>query len=208
MDTLVRQLRCASLTRALAILLTRNPGAQTLYTSGYWIGLPVFTVILLALLFLNRAKFYTADQDYVSILMPPFWAAVQWTVDDYWLEVSVPRFYSLRCFISGKRGTFLKAWRHYRDRIVIRRDGVVCVASGGLTLHRYFAEPDSAGNPPMSDDPRSLRGVDRLIHEPSRCNILASWLPWRNANFLTPTRDGLTKGISPSISRNWKRRLY
>jgi DNA-binding MarR family transcriptional regulator len=55
----------------------------------------------------------------------------------------------------------------------------------------------------MSDDPRSLRGVDRLIHEPSRCNILAILAAMENANFLYLQREtGLTKGnLSVHLSK-------
>jgi hypothetical protein len=109
-------------------------------------------VILLALLFLNRAKFYTADQDYVSILMPPFfgllfsglWMIIGW-------KVSVPRFYftaavsflvSAALFLKGVGGTTGIA-------LLFGAMGVVLCASGGLTLHRYLR-----GNPTPQGTPR------------------------------------------------------
>jgi DNA-binding MarR family transcriptional regulator len=47
----------------------------------------------------------------------------------------------------------------------------------------------------MSSDLRSLAGVDRLIHEPSRSNILAILAVVESADFLYLRREtGLTKG--------------
>jgi DNA-binding transcriptional ArsR family regulator len=55
----------------------------------------------------------------------------------------------------------------------------------------------------MSDDLRSLAGVDRLIHEPSRTIILAILASVESADFLYLQREtGLTKGnLSVHLSK-------
>lgn len=153
MDTLVRQLRMRITYPRTGYIAYPKPRPLKRSTRlAIWIGLPVFTVILLALLFLNRAKFYTADQDYVSILMPPFfgllfsglWMIIGW-------KVSVPRFYftaavsflvSAALFLKGVGGTTGIA-------LLFGAMGVVLCASGGLTLHRYLR-----GNPTPQGTPR------------------------------------------------------
>jgi DNA-binding MarR family transcriptional regulator len=55
----------------------------------------------------------------------------------------------------------------------------------------------------MPNDPRSLAGVDRLIHEPSRSNILAVLAFVESADFLYLQHEtGLTKGnLSVHLSK-------
>ena len=55
----------------------------------------------------------------------------------------------------------------------------------------------------MQSDLRSLAGVDRLIHEPSRSSILAILASVESADFLYLQREtGLTKGnLSVHLSR-------
>jgi DNA-binding transcriptional ArsR family regulator len=55
----------------------------------------------------------------------------------------------------------------------------------------------------MSADPRSLAGVDRLIHEPSRSVIMAILAVVESADFLYLQREtGLTKGnLSVHLSK-------
>jgi DNA-binding MarR family transcriptional regulator len=55
----------------------------------------------------------------------------------------------------------------------------------------------------MGDDPRSLAGVNRLIHEPSRSIILAILMAVESADFLYLQREtGLTKGnLSVHLSK-------
>jgi len=55
----------------------------------------------------------------------------------------------------------------------------------------------------MSSDRRSLAGVDRLIHEPSRSNILAILAYVERVDFLYLQREtGLTKGnLSVHLSK-------
>jgi DNA-binding MarR family transcriptional regulator len=55
----------------------------------------------------------------------------------------------------------------------------------------------------MNDDLRSLAGVDRLIHEPSRTVIMAILAAVESADFLYLSREtGLTKGnLSVHLSK-------
>jgi hypothetical protein len=151
-DALVRRLRMRITYPRTGYIAYPKPRPLKRSTRlAIWIGLPVFTAILLVLLFLDRAKFYTADQDYVSILMPPFfgllfsglWLIIGW-------KVSVPRFFftaavsflvSVVLFLKGVGGTTGIAW-------LFGAMGAILCISGGLTLYRYLRRnPTPQGTP-------------------------------------------------------------
>lgn len=114
-----------------------------------WIGVPLLTVALLALLFLNRSKFPAGNQDSALSVMPVFsgllfsglWVIMGW-------KLALPRFYliaaaslliSAGLFVSGV-GVYLgMAW-------LLGALGAVLCASGGVTLWKYLRSTRSPQN--------------------------------------------------------------
>jgi hypothetical protein len=106
-----------------------------------WIGIPILTVALDALLFLNRSKFPAQSQDNLSFVMLGFsglllsglWAIIGW-------KVSLPRFYliavvslltSAGLFFNGIGGYL--GWALFFGVI-----GAALLISGGVTLWQYL----------------------------------------------------------------------
>ncbi|MDD5370454.1 MAG: hypothetical protein PHQ40_15330, partial [Anaerolineaceae bacterium] len=94
-DFLVQRFRMRVTYPRTGYLTYQKP--QPLKRSTRWairIGIPLLTVVLLGITFLNRARFPTGNQDFASALMPSFfgllfsglWVVIGW-------KVSVPRFY-------------------------------------------------------------------------------------------------------------------
>lgn len=106
-----------------------------------WIGIPVLTVILETVLFLNRTKFQTGSQESVSFLMPVFlglllsglWVIVGW-------KIAISRFYLIAVIsllVSG--GLFFNGVGSNTGMAVLlgAMGSALCV-SGGVTLWRYM----------------------------------------------------------------------
>ena len=106
-----------------------------------WIGVPLFTVLFLAVLFLNRSKFPAGNQDSALPVIPVFsgllfsglWVIAGW-------KIALPRFYliaaatlliSAGLFISGV-GVYLGM------ALLIGAMGALLCASGGVTLWKYL----------------------------------------------------------------------
>jgi len=106
-----------------------------------WIGMPLFTVLFLAVLILNRSKFPVGNQDSALPVIPVFsgllfsglWVIAGW-------KIALPRFYliaaatlliSAGLFISGV-GVYLGM------ALLIGAMGALLCASGGVTLWKYL----------------------------------------------------------------------
>jgi hypothetical protein len=142
MDTLVQRLRMRVTYPRTGYIDYQKPRPLKRSTRLIiWIGIPVLTVILLVLLFLNRSQFHTEGQDDMSILMPSFsgllfsglWMIAGW-------KTSLPRFYliaavslllSAGLFLNGVGGNTGMA-------LLLGAMGVVLCVSGGLTLRHYL----------------------------------------------------------------------
>ncbi len=106
-----------------------------------WIGVPLFTVLFLAVLFLNRSKFPAGNQDSALPVIPVFtgllfsglWAIIGW-------KIALPRFYliaaaslllSVGLIVSGV-GIYLGM------ALLFGAMGALLCASGGITLWKYL----------------------------------------------------------------------
>jgi len=106
-----------------------------------WVGAPLFTVLFLAVLFLNRSKFPAGNQDSVLPVMPVFsgllftglWAIIGW-------KIALPRFYLIAAAsLLVTVGLFVSGVDAYLGMaMLIGAMGVFLCASGGLTLWRYL----------------------------------------------------------------------
>jgi hypothetical protein len=108
-----------------------------------WIGIPVFVVVLDALLFLNRSRFSTPNQDYFSLLMLGFstllfsglWVIIGW-------KVALPRFYliAIISFLAGT-GLFINGIGSYLGwALSLGVMGTALLFSGGITLGNYLRQ--------------------------------------------------------------------
>ena len=119
-----------------------------------WIGIPVVTVILLALLFLNRTRFQTEGQVSVTMLMPSFagmlfsglWIIAGW-------KIVLPRFYLIAavCLLVSAGLFFNGVGGNIGMTVLFGALGVALCVSGGVTLWIYLrnnrpAEDISSGN--------------------------------------------------------------
>jgi len=106
-----------------------------------WIGIPVLVVVLDLVLFLNRSKFQTPNQDYFSLLMLGFsgllftglWAIIGW-------KVALPRFYliAIISFLTGT-GLFINGIGGYTGwALLLGVMGTALLISGGITLGKYL----------------------------------------------------------------------
>jgi hypothetical protein len=142
MDALVQRFRMSvTYSRTGYIAFQKSRPIKRSTRMIFWVGIPILTFTLIALLFLNRSRVPIAGLDYVSILMPTFsgllftglWIIVAW-------KTSIPRFYitaaisllvSLWIFINGvgdKTGMSL----------LFGVMGVDLCIAGGLTLMKYL----------------------------------------------------------------------
>lgn len=106
-----------------------------------WIGIPALTAAILAFLFLNRASFQTAGQDYVSFLMPSFtgllfsglWMIIGW-------KISLARFYLIAAasLLVAAGLFFNRVGGNTGLALLLGVMGAALCISGGLTLHHYL----------------------------------------------------------------------
>jgi hypothetical protein len=111
-----------------------------------WIGIPLVTALLLAIIYLNRSLFHPAGQDLTSFLMPSFfgllfsglWIIVGW-------KTSIPRFYLIAAVsLLVSAGLFLNGLGdNLGMALLFGVMGAVLCASGGLTLLRYLRKNPS-----------------------------------------------------------------
>jgi hypothetical protein len=117
-----------------------------------WIGIPILTVTLDALLFLNRSKFPAQNQDNLSFVMLGFsgllfsglWAIIGW-------KVALPRFYLIAAIsLLASAGLFFNGIGGYLGwALFFGVMGVALLISGGVMLWKYLR---SAPLPPESSD--------------------------------------------------------
>jgi hypothetical protein len=108
-----------------------------------WIGVPLLTLIVLALLFLNRSKFPAHNQDSALSVIPVFcgllfsglWVIIGWKIalPRFYLTAAVTLFISMGLLINGV-GTYLGM------ALLIGGMGVLLCASGGVTLWKYLRD--------------------------------------------------------------------
>jgi len=106
-----------------------------------WIGVPLLTVLFLAVLFLNRSKFPAGNQDSALPVIPVFsgllfsglWAIMGW-------KLALPRFYIIAAFtLLISAGLFVSGVGVYLGMaMLIGAMGALLCASGGLTLWKYL----------------------------------------------------------------------
>ena len=105
------------------------------------IGLPLLTILLLALLFLNRSKFPAQSQDQVTYLNPGLMgflfsgllAIIAWKIPlpRYYLIAAVVFLLSIAFLVSGASGNLGLA-------LLSGAISLILFVSGGLTLWRYL----------------------------------------------------------------------
>jgi hypothetical protein len=108
-----------------------------------WIGVPVLSVLVLVLLFLNRSRFPAQNPDYVSLLMPAFFGflltglfiIIGWkiTLPRFYFIAMVPLLVNVALFLQGVGGWMGMAW-------LLGATGLSLSLSGGLTLRRYLRQ--------------------------------------------------------------------
>jgi hypothetical protein len=106
-----------------------------------WIGIPILTMALDALLFINRSKFPAQNQDYFSLLMLGFsgllfsglWAIIGW-------KVALPRFYLIAVIsLLTSAGLFFNGIGGYSGwALLLGVMGAALLISGGVTLWQYL----------------------------------------------------------------------
>ena len=142
LSALVHRFRLRVTAPRTGYIETRQPRPLKRSTRlAVWIGMPALTVILLALLSLQRAKFQAASQDYVSMLLPSFmgvlfggiWAVAGW-------KLALPRFYLLAVLsLLAGLGLFLDgAGGDSGMMLMCLVQGVTLCTSGGITLGIYL----------------------------------------------------------------------
>jgi hypothetical protein len=114
-----------------------------------WIGIPILTVTLVALLFINRSKFPAQNQDYSSLLMLVFsgivlsglWVIIGW-------KVALPRFYLIAAIsLLASAGLFFNGIGGYLGwALFFGVVGAALLISGGITLWKYLRQT------PLSQD--------------------------------------------------------
>jgi hypothetical protein len=117
-----------------------------------WIGVPLFTVLFLALLFLNRSKFPAGNQDSALPIIPVFsgflfsglWVIAGW-------KIALPRFYLIAAAtLLVSAGLFVSGVGVYLGMaLLIGAMGVLLCVSGGVTLWKYL----HANRPPEDPSP-------------------------------------------------------
>lgn len=142
-DYLIQRLRTrVSYPRTGYIAYNRQPRPIKRATRlAIWIGVPLLTVALLALLFLNRSAFPAQSQDSALSVMPVFsgllfsglWVIMGW-------KIALPRFYliaAVSLLISA--GLFVSGVGGYSGMaLVFGAIGALLCASGSVTLWKYL----------------------------------------------------------------------
>jgi hypothetical protein len=116
-----------------------------------WIGAPLLTVILLALLFLNRQRVPAQSQDSALYVMPGLtgllfsgiWAIAGW-------KIAVPRYYVIAAasLLIGAGLLVSEVGVNLGMALLFGAMSLVLFASGGVTLWRYLRQ-----NPIPQDTP-------------------------------------------------------
>jgi hypothetical protein len=106
-----------------------------------WIGIPVLTMLLLALILLNRPMFHAESQNYASTLIPSFtgllfsglWVMIGWMV-------SLPRFFltSVVSLLVGVGIFIYGVGDNAGMALLFGAMGGALMVSGGLTLRQYL----------------------------------------------------------------------
>ncbi len=143
-DNLVQRFRRRVTYPRTGFITYRKPGPLKCSTRlAIWIGVPLFTVLFLAVLFLNRAKFPAGNQDSALPVMPVFfgllfsglWVIIGW-------KIALPRFYfiaaasllvSVELIVSGV-GIYLGM------TFLFGTMGALLSVSGGVTLWQYLRQ--------------------------------------------------------------------
>jgi hypothetical protein len=119
-----------------------------------WIGVPLLTVLFLAVLFLNRSRFPAGSQDSALLEIPVFsgllfsglWAIMGW-------KLALPRFYLIAAatlLISA--GLFVIGVGVYPGMaVLIGAMGVLLCVSGGVTLWKYLRSNRPLEDPSPAD---------------------------------------------------------
>jgi hypothetical protein len=106
-----------------------------------WIGVPLLTILFLAVLFLNRSKFPAGNQDsglpvipvFTGLLFSGLWAIVGW-------KIALPRFYLLAvASLLVTAGLIVSGVGAYLGMaLLIGAMGALLCISGGVTLWMYL----------------------------------------------------------------------
>ncbi len=149
-DALVQRFRRQVTYRRSGFIAYRQP--QPLKRSTrlvIWIGVPLLTVLFLAVLFLYRSRFPAGSQDSALLEIPVFsgilfsglWAIMGW-------KLALPRFYLIAAatlLISA--GLFVSRVGVYQGMaLLVGAMGTLLCASGGITLWKYLHD-----TPPPQD---------------------------------------------------------
>jgi hypothetical protein len=114
-----------------------------------WIGVPLFTVLFLAVLFLNRSKFPAGNQDSALPVMPVFFGLLfsgLWVIAGW--KIALPRFYLVAAAsLLVSVGLIFSGVGVYQGMaLLFGAMGALLCASGGVTLWKYLHD-----TPPPQD---------------------------------------------------------
>jgi hypothetical protein len=142
-DSLVKRFRLRVTARRSGYMEGRKPQPLKRSTRRIiWIGVPVLTVFLLAVMSLNRGKFQSSGQDSIFLLLPPFMGLIfggLWLIAGW--KLALPRFYLIAVvslamavflFLNGVGGNPGMA-------VFLAAMGLAITLTGGITLWRYLA---------------------------------------------------------------------
>jgi hypothetical protein len=106
-----------------------------------WIGIPLLTIFLLAVLFLNRGQFQAESQDTVTALMPFFWGLLLsglWVIVGW--KIHLPRFYLIAAVSMAVTAVlfFARIGGNLGAAVLLGITGIALCASGGVTLANYL----------------------------------------------------------------------
>jgi hypothetical protein len=146
-DYLVQRLRSRVTYQRSGYIAYKKPQPLKRSTRLFiWIGSPILTVTLNALLFLNRSKFPAQNQEPFSLLMLGFsgivfsglWAIIGW-------KVALPRFYLIAAVsLLTSTGLFFNGIGGYPGwALFLGMMGIALLISGGVTLWQYLRQTPS-----------------------------------------------------------------
>ena len=141
-DALLKQFRLRVTVPRSGYIETRKPEPLERSTRlAVWIGIPVLTIFLLAVLFWNRGKLQAESQGYVTILLPFFWGLLLcglWVIVGW--KIHLPRFYLIAAVSLAVTVVLFLAriGGNLGAAVLLGVTGTALCASGAVTLWNYL----------------------------------------------------------------------